>query len=388
MRRTTVVALTIVAVVAVTALSATAQVAPKQQGPILKPRGPIQPKIQIPKLPRVQLPAVQDTIPIEVQLKGRQSLDTLARQMPKEMPILQTKPDLETARRAAEALADRFEMEGEFRADPEDQHIMLHEDAPFVIELNEESGSLFFGDMSRLWTWTPEPGNNMRPMAENEALEKARSILQQVLGEAYPVPIWEPGAPVVSKVSYDVAEVAMADEEGQRTGKTMEMQGPAQVTFRPIYTDTMDHPTPTVGPGGKVKVFFDQENEFAGLLMVRRNVQATGEQPLTPLPDAIRQMEQGAAMAELTLTRPERIIINDISLGYFMRSANFNQSFAPPVYVFEGTAFGRQGEDRWKVPYHQWLPAVQKLPEPLTPAGEEFKPRPHTEIESPVDEDE
>jgi hypothetical protein len=98
-------------------------------------------------------------------------------------------------------------------------------------------------------------------------------------------------------------------------------------------------------------------------------------------------------MADIKLKRPERIIVRDISLGYYMRGGLHegapNSRFAQPVYVFEGTAFGRDGEARWRAPYRQYLPAVQNQPQPLIPEGEDYEGEARTdEVVSPHDEDE
>ncbi len=75
-------------------------------------------------------------------------------------------------------------------------------------------------------------------------------------------------------------------------------------------------------------------------------------------------------------------------MAYFSKSAVQSQEFLQPVYVFEGTAYGRAGENSWKVPYEQCIPALKEVPEPMWPAGVVFKAGPRVKLTIPVDQDE
>ncbi len=361
------------------------------------------PRLEIPHARVVLSPR---TVPykVEYRLARGQTMETLSNRLPRELPLYRSAPDTKSAQQMVSQVADFFQLPGQLRASEDESGVQVLEDGGRILELRDVSGSVFAGDMNRLWAQGPAndstataattrattvSGVLARPVLTIARLGNA-AVQERALNflRSIGAPLPEKPAEFVVAVSQDDFQIARPTP-GQagtmvRGQQVTTVRGPAQVCARPLVNGL-----PMVGPGGKLKVFMDMEGKVAGCFIVMRSrEQAQAKAALLPLADAARQFEQGGALAALTLTTPDRIVIRDISVGYFSKSAVQAQEFLQPVYVFEGTAYGRAGENSWKVPYEQYLPALKEVPEPLWPVGVVFKAGPRIKLTIPVDQDE
>ncbi len=280
---------------------------------------------------------------LTLELGEGKSVQQLAKAMPKRLPYYECSVDMAAANRMCDAVQQRLGVTGKRVKDEDgDESVMSNHRE---VELIGASGSVFAADLNRLWAELPRPGN--QSLGEDEARNAAIGFLKQIgapLGDADAVRVFRD-------------TVVLNDREG----RPQQLPGPVQVSIRPALNGL-----PVVGAGGKLKVYFDNNGKIAGCLVVRRKwTRASAEAEVLPLATALRRMAAGEAMTALTLERPQRIAVRDISLGYFARSASEHQSYLQPVYVFRGIASGGVGADAWETPYEGYLVALAKPLESL-----------------------
>lgn len=308
------------------------------------PRGP-----NAPRRPGVGRGTAATTGPalykFEVRLRG-ETVDSLSRKLPRTQPVYECSADMQTGRRMCTQLRERMDIGAELRAD-EDGWLTASADERHV-ELIPASGAVFAGDMSRLWRELPDP--------ERRASTPGPDALQRAgldfLGEIE--------APVNGEYEATVyeSEVILTDE-----GRETKLPGQSHLSVRPRVSGL-----PVVGPGGKLKVYFDLSGEVAGCLVVRRALsEVSGDARLLPLTAAIRGMAEGEAVSHLTLSPPRRFVIREISLGYYAQGAGQAQRFLQPVYVFRGSVFGETDGERWAADYTGYLNALREPRESIWP---------------------
>lgn len=313
------------------AVVAVAQPRPRQAGPRPRPR----PQIARPETGEYRL---------TMDLEGGMTVEKLAAEMPKSLPYYKASVDTQRSRAIATKLASYFKVTGDLSA-AEDK-LQTTPEAQAGVDIIDASGAVFAADMGRLWATLPETrGDQLSP---EKAAAQATEFLREIGVEV--------GQDAVVQARRDLVMIS------ERDGRPRRAPGPMQVSARPKLNGY-----PTVGGGEKAKVFFDASGAIAGCLVVRRALREEKTAELLPLQEAVKQLAEGGAMADLTLTRPDRIVIRQISLAYYGRAAAEEQAYVQPVYVFRGVAFGG-GRDGWRMPYEQYIAALKTPVEPIIAA--------------------
>jgi len=331
MRKTALVC--VVTGVVVAALLAAAVVA------VAQPR-PRQPRLRPGDAPRIARPEA-GKLQLTMNLDGGMTVEKLAAQMPKSLPYYKASVDMQRSRALATKLASYFKIAGDLS--PAEDRLQTTKEGTSGVDIIDASGAVFAADMGRLWATLPETRGDQ--LAPEKAAAQATAFLREMGLE----------------VAQDAAVQARRDVVliSERDGQPKRVPGPMQVSVRPKLSGY-----PTVGGVEKAKVFFDESGAIAGCLVVRRALREEKSAELLPLQEAFKQLAEGGAMADLTLTRPDRIVIRQISLAYYGRAAAEEQAFVQPVYVFRGAALGG-GRDGWRIPYEQYVAALKTPPEPI-----------------------
>ena len=85
----------------------------------------------------------------------------------------------------------------------------------------------------------------------------------------------------------------------------------------------------------------------------------------------------------------EEIVIKDVQLAYYSKSASEIQQYLQPVYFFTGIMRGGKKTKRpFEQPYEQYIIAIEKPMEALLDMGIEHKIIPRRELKIPTDKDE
>jgi hypothetical protein len=342
-------------------------------GPVLQPSLRTGPTIRTidPTIPTLR-PGLLLHIPsykVEFDLPEGKSLEELDQMMPSSVPLYRTIPNVEAAAAMGAKLGSMWGVGNKFQDAEDEKGVRQIMEGSILIEQRDAAGSLFAGDMSRLWAEPPSAGMQGILLNERAAREKAESFLKMISAPL-------PGQYEV-QVSYDNMKILQGGEE-----KTL--PGPPQVSMRPVLGGI-----PTVGPGGKLKVFFDAKGEPAGCFVVARHHMKTNQElKLRALGDAARSFRLGDALEGLTLTIPDTIVVQDISLGYFAKGALESQEQLIPVYVFSGVARGTAGDHSWQVPYEQYVQAAPEVQELLWTPDSVIEAGPRIKLQIPLDQDE
>jgi hypothetical protein len=126
--------------------------------------------------------------------------------------------------------------------------------------------------------------------------------------------------------------------------------------------------TPVDGPGGKIVVYFDQEQRLSGIEKIWREIGSVHrhDQPHRPVEDAIQEMD--------VHFRAKRgsIEIEDVRYGYFEEGWKTQQQYLQPAYIIFGLFMSPNSNVRKRTIYV--APALAKPMGQLTPPLEQ-KPR-------------
>jgi len=273
---------------------------------------------------------------LDIRLQGGMTVEKLAETMPRSLPYYKASVDMGTSRAVASRLAGFLKVNGDMKAAEEGLQ------ATEEVEVFEASGAVFGADMGRLWAKIPEqPTRGLTPeTAKTQAVEFLRQMGVDI-GQEY-----------TAEARQDLVTIT------ERGGRPRRIPGPFQVSVRPRLNGY-----PTVGGGEKAKVFYDDDGKIAGCLVVRRALSPDKTGELLDVREAVKRLAEGGALEHLTLTRPDRIVISEISVAYYGRAAAEEQGFVQPVYVFRGTATGTEGNETWRTPYMQYVAALKSPPE-------------------------
>lgn len=297
--------------------------------------------------------ATQAKYQLEIRLQGGMTVEKLAETMPKSLPYYKASVDMGRSKTVASRLAGFLKVNGDMKA--AEKGLQTTGEGEAEVEVFEASGAVFGADMERLWAKLPEQAT--RGLTPETAKAQAVEFLQQMgvdMGQEY-----------TAEARQDVVTIT------ERGGRPRRIPGPFQVSVRPRLNGY-----PTVGGGEKAKVFYDDDGKIAGCLVVRRALSPDKTGELLDVREAVKKLAEGGALDNLTLTRPDRIVINEISVAYYGRAAVEEQDFVQPVYVFRGTASGGGRQEAWRTPYMQYIAALTSPPEsiympPDTDDGEE-----------------
>ncbi len=211
------------------------------------------------------------------------------------------------------------------------------------------SGGVFVGDMGRLWSTAPT-----RAGAKRVSLDELRAV-----GVEFASEYGLPGERYEISTSTDRAE--LVSEKGERTNVLLGFN----VTLR----RTLDQ-LATVGPGGRVKIFFDAAGEPAGYLRVWRGVEAIGTYPRRMLKEAVAELKEDP-MGPVIASDVVSVRVTGVRLAYYERGMFDAQHFIQPVYVF--TCLAKIEGAREELAYERYFLALEKQFEPILPGGGQFQ---------------
>jgi hypothetical protein len=99
---------------------------------------------------------------------------------------------------------------------------------------------------------------------------------------------------------------------------------------------------PTCGPGAKFAVRVGDQGEVVALLRVLREVEAYKEVSIEGPSEAYQELATGGG-SYLVPSECQRVIIEEVSLAYWMEAAPEKQEYVVPVYEFKGKCLDAEG---------------------------------------------
>lgn len=158
---------------------------------------------------------------------------------------------------------------------------------------------------------------------------------------------------------------------------------------------------PVVGPDSKIKVYFAGDGSMAGWMAVWRpyvgapdylaTLRTSSHSETTrrlSLDIAIQQLKKNP-LEHMLIADVEQVMIKDVQLVYYAKSAREKQQYLQPVYAFmEVMRGGKDTKRPFELPYQQYVVAVGKPFEAIWNKGIKYKVEPRTDLKIPVDKDE
>ena len=283
----------------------------------------------------------------QIEVEFQVPLENLEKQFPSVMMVFRTSYD-EDATRQLEALSGVL-------------------GGSVYLERSQESGGIFAADMERLWAKMPEPGERVNVLSTERLRVAAEGFLAQIGGSLK----------LETTVNITTDEVEFVDEAG-RTERAVIGHN---VTYRRLPRDYEG-----VGPGGKVKIFFDLNGEPSGYLRVWRELSPLYEQPVIPVSQAAEQFSDDP-LGRVLLADVEKVVVTDLRLAYYEQGISSYQEYLQPVYVFVCTAFSSVDDKSEPVEYVRYMEALEKPLELLWSDGSRYEAEPRRELRTQPGED-
>jgi hypothetical protein len=271
----------------------------------------------------------------QIEVVFRALLDELAKELPTKLTLYRSAPD-EVGANQREAL-QAFLGKGTY------------------FELQKASGGVFAGDMARLWAKAPDFTDEVKSPDEKRILMTAERFLENIKGQ--------PGdQKTLQHVSVDTME--LMDKGGQRRSLPMGVN----VTYRRLLEGYE-----VVGPGGKLKVFYDTNGDIVGYLRVWRKLSPEKEKrPLISIHQAADRFKEDP-LGRALLCDVDKVEVTEIRLAYLEHGIADRQQYLQPIYLFTCIAHVKSGDRMAQVPYARYMEALVKPPEALWPSGREYK---------------
>jgi hypothetical protein len=301
---------------------------------------------------------------------------------PAELQVFEPQPvDAKgTIKKVAEILRLRGKME------ETDERFKVVEGSRYL-EGNKISNAVFYGEMNRLWSQGPIPDKEMEfKVPDDEGAKKIANTLLQDLGFTRTDLRF-----ITMQCEPEIFEILKPKEKEPKkvvVGKT--------VTVRRTLNGL-----PVMGPGSKIKVYIAGDGRMAGWMSVWRPFTGAPRYLVTlkppSQPQAAKRLSLDVALEQLKekplehmlIADVEEVVIKDVQLAYYEKSASERQQYLQPVYAFTGIMRGGKDTKRpFELPYQQYVLAIEKPLEALWDIGIEHKVEPRTELEIPVDQDE
>lgn len=262
-------------------------------------------------------------------------------------------------------------------------------DGTRYLEVSKISPAVFYGEMDRLWTQGPIPGKRMKFEVPDD--KSAKEIATELL------------------TSLNFAKTDLRFMTLQSQAKVAEIlksndKKPTSVVVgRTVTVRRTLNGFPVIGrpPGSKIKVYIEGDGRMAGWLSVWRPFGGAHSYLVTlkspPRPETKRRLSLDAAVKRLTknplehmlIADVEKVIIKDVELAYYAKSASEKQEYLQPVYAFTGVMQGGRDTKRpFELPYQQYIIAIEKPLEAIWDKGIEHKFEPRKDLKIPVDKDE
>jgi len=106
--------------------------------------------------------------------------------------------------------------------------------------------------------------------------------------------------------------------------------------------------------GDEMAVIIGTNNEIVGVIKSWRDVVPSGYMKIKTPEQAYEELIAGKGMQPSMEMKIDKVIINDISIGYWIEPRIFEQESVLPAYVFSGIAIGNGKE----VPFRDYVSAV------------------------------
>jgi len=278
----------------------------------------------------------------KIEVAFQVSINELVKKMPKKMTVYRTVPD-EVGQTQREALKTFLGKGSHF-------------------ELQEASGGVFAGDMTRMWAKSPNFTDEIKDPDEKHILMTTENFLAKIKGQ--------PGEQqTVRRVSVDTME--LMNKSGERRSLPMGIN----VTYRRLLEGYE-----VVGPGGKLKIFHDTNGDVVGYLRVWRKLSPEKEaQPLIPIRQAADRFKENPLGRSL-LSDVKKVEVTEIRIAYLEHGITVSQHYLQPIYLFSCIAHVKSGDRTARIPYVRYMGALVKPPETLWPSGRKHEPgiRPKT----------
>ncbi len=280
--------------------------------------------------------------------------------------VYRTRPDAEWVDAKMRRAMDFFGVGAKLQPSRTQAGLLVAQEGPRYAEVFQASGGSFCADMERIWPLVP-PSDfgriDRRALSRNVVLEVAQQLVRQL--DALPK---EKVRPV-----YLPETLQVLDESGERRRVVIS----ASVLFRRV----VDGLT-VEGPGGKLKVYFDEQGKPAGLLRTMRVLQPYRKLPIRAASDVMAELRKVPVRRQL-LAGVRSVELSRLRLVYYEAPADQEQKFLQPAYMATGVARGRVGEHSFSVPYCEFVPALKKPLEPMFGRGRVFDTKSRVGPEAP-----
>lgn len=182
----------------------------------------------------------------------------------------------------------------------------------------EASGAIWYAIPSKM-----HPVVTSQPNLPSE--EEAKSIATEFLYSRGL--IQESEAAKINKVVADQQVTAKkgSNEIISKYNITLQVQFARQINNMPI-----------IGPGNKLKVFIGEGGEAVGLYKVWRNFEPYKYVKIKTPERAYKDLVTGNDTMYNTRAGGDKVVIREVYLAYWMKSADSEQKYILPVYVFGG----------------------------------------------------
>ncbi len=325
-------------------------------------------------------PTAKPEIRILIQIPNIEKLDAALPDIIK-APIIIPVDTKATARK----LQKSFRLEEKIK---EEENLYKISKGQTYLEINKNSSALFFGEMDRLWAQEPIPGKNMKFKVPSDKEVKKATIY--LLKEKLGLPENE-FKNIIFEIQNEYFEILKSDQEM-----------PTKVLIgKTVRINRKINKLPVVGPGSKIKVYFSDKTKPNGWFALWRSVDPSSsfmvlekkqaevkEVPRKKLISAIEELKENP-LNRLIIADVDEIEVNQVELAYYAKAATSAQHVFQPVYFFSGVLKGGSETKRpFKMEYRQYVPAIEKILEPIWETGRVFKPEPRKKLNIPIDEDE
>lgn len=329
--------------------------------------------------PETKVDKTEARIKVVVDMKALGKKESV---WPDKLQVIQ--PQSFDSKGTIERLTEIFGLRGKVE-EKEDHFEMV--DGTRYLEVGKISSAVFYGEMDRLWTQGPIPDKRMEFKVTDD--KGAREIALELL------------------TSLNFAKTDLRFMTLQSEARVVEILKPNEkepskvVVGRTVTVRRTLNGLPVIGPGSKIKVYIEGDGRMAGWLSVWRPFGGAPGYLVTlkspPRPETKRRLSVDAAVKRLMqnplehmlIADVEKVIIKDVELAYYAKSASEKQEYLQPVYAFTGVMQGGKDTKRpFELPYQQYIIAIEKPLEGIWDKGIEHKVEPRKDLKIPVDKDE
>lgn len=245
-------------------------------------------------------------------------------EVPKTISMYKTrKPIVEDQKKQIKSLGEFIGMKRGLKSvseTPEELSVM-EEDR--VLECYKESGSIWYGDMSKLWQETPESIDYEKALGvkgEPEVEKKIESMAKDILKKSKLLP---KEAYFIGTAKSEFAELKKGKVD---TGETSVSGMTVSYGFK------LDE-IPVVGPGAKISVNYGSDGKMVGLFKAWREGEMDKNLPVVPPEEALKKFQTSRLFADLD--EDSKVTVKNFYLAHYALPAFEPQDYLLPVYVIK-----------------------------------------------------